>query len=117
MYPRIVYRSPELPEGRYLVDWATADAKLLTGQDIPRSKLTSEGVISVKESSKAGLYNEEVTGQKMVPIDEITQSLYEDEDRLTRFRKIMNITKNKTVDELYEDGWFKDAKASVNLGD
>lgn len=115
--PRIIYKSPEIPEGKVVVDWNTADAKLLTGSDIPRSKLTAEGVINVKESSKAGLYNDEISGLKMVPIEDITQSLYEDEDRLSRFRTIMGITKNKTIDELFEDGWFKDAKAGVSLED
>lgn len=93
-----------------------ADAKLLTGTDIPRSVLSSEGVVDVKESSKAGLYNDAVTGMKMVPITEITSSLYADEERLAKFRRILAITKNKTIDELFADGWFKDAKASVNVG-
>lgn len=115
--PRIVYKSPDLPEGKIMVDWVTADARLLTGQDIPRSKLTADGVINVKESSTAGLYNEEITGMKRVPISDITQALYEDADRLARFRKILGITVNKTIDELYEDGWFKNAKASVPVSE
>ena len=113
--PRIVYKSPDLDSTRVLVDWSVADARLLSGSDIPRSKLTSEGVINVKESSKAGLYNDEVSGLKLVPISDITQALYEDADRLAKFRAIMGITKNKTIDELYDDGWFKDAKAGVSL--
>ena len=115
--PRIVYRSPDLPSDRVLVDWSIADARLLAGQDIPRSKLSAEGVINVKESSKAGLYNEEISGLKLVPISDITQALYEDSDRLSRFRSIMGITVNRTIDELYDDGWFRNSKAGVNLGD
>ena len=112
VYPRIVYRSPELEENRYMVDWSVADAKLLAGPDIPRAKLKSEAVCDIKESSKAGLFNDEVAGLKMVPIQDITQALYEDADRLARLRSILGITVNKTVDELYEDGWFKNAKVS-----
>ena len=115
--PRIVYKSPELPEDKILVDWTTADARLLAGPDIPRSILSAEGVINVKESSKAGLYNDEVSGLKLVPITDITQALYEDADRLARFRKILGITVNKTIDELYDDGWYKDAKSGVSVGE
>ena len=113
VYPRIVYRSPELEEGRFMVDWSIADAKLLAGPDIPRSRLKSEAICDIKDSSKAGLYNDEVAGLKMVPITDITQALYEDADRLSRLRAVLGITVNKTVDELYEDGWFKGAKASA----
>lgn len=112
VYPRIVYRSPELEDGRFTVDWSIADAKLLAGPDIPRSRLKSEAICDIKESSKAGLFNDEVAGLKMVPIQDIMQALYEDADRLSRLRAVLGITVNKTVDELYEDGWFKGAKAS-----
>ena len=117
VYPRIVYRSPDLEEGRFTVDWAIADAKLLSGPDIPRSRLKSEAICDIKESSKAGLYNDEVAGLKMVPIQDITQALYEDPDRLNRLRSVLGITVNKTVDELFEDGWFKDAKGGASASE
>ena len=112
VYPRIVYKSPDIPAGRTIVDWSIADAKLLTSDAVPRSKLSSEGICNVTESSKAGLYNDTVNNLKMVPIEEITAKLYEDEDKLAAFRKLLGISKNRTLEELYEDGWFKDAKGA-----
>ena len=113
--PRIVYRSPDLEEGRVLVDWSVADANLLAGPDIPRSKLSSEGVCNVKETTKAGFFSDDILGLKGVPIKEITDAIYADADRLAKLREILGIQVNHTLDELYEDGWFRDAKAGVGI--
>ena len=115
--PRIVYKSPTLPEGRVLVDWSVADANLLAGPDIPRSTLKSQGVCNVVESSKAGLYNDDILDLKGVTISEITSAIYADSERLAKLRSILGITVNHTLDELYDDGWFKDAKSGVVQSD
>ena len=111
--PRIVYRSPTLEEGSVLVDWSVADAALLAGPDIPRSKLASEGVCNVKETAKSGLYSDDTLDLKGVPISEITAAIYADADRMKKLREILGITVNHTLDELYEDGWFREAKAAI----
>ena len=112
IYPRIQYKSPDQEEDRIVINWNIADAKLLAGQDVPRSKLASEGICDVKESSKAGLYNDVVNNLKMVPIEDITQNLYETPDKLNALRAHLGININRTVEELWEDGWFRGAKAS-----
>ena len=117
IYPRISYKAPDQPEGRIVVDWNIADAKLLSGQDIPRSKLAADGICDVKESSKAGLYNDAVNNLKMVPIEDIIQNLYESPDKLAAFRAHLGISTNRTVEELWEDGWFKDAKPASSFGE
>ena len=117
IYPRISYKAPEQPEGRIVVDWNIADAKLLSGTDIPRSKLAADGICDVKESSKAGLYNDAVNNLKMVPIEDIIQNLYESPDKLAAFRGHLGISTNRTVEELWEDGWFKDAKSASSFGE
>ena len=113
IYPEIVYRGEGVEEGRVQIDWDAADAALLTGTDILRTKLVEKEVCDVKESSEKGLFNDEIAGLKKVPIAEITQALYNDEERLAKFRELHQIATHKTLEKLFEQGWFFDA-ASVN---
>ena len=118
IYPRIIYKAPNLEEGITKVDWSIADAKLLTSSDVPRSKLASEGICNVTASSKEGLYNDPVNNLKMVPIEEITAASYSDPEKISALRKHLTITENKNLDQLYEDGWYKGAKiAPADLED
>lgn len=114
IYPRIIYKSPDLPEGVTKVDWSVADAKLLTSTDIPRSKLSSEGICNVTPSSKEGLFNDTVNNLKMVPITEITQAIYADPEKLSALRKHIGIVENKNLDQLWDDGWYKGAKGDMS---
>ena len=115
--PRIIYRSPEIDEGKVKVDWGIADARLLSGPDIPREVLKKAGVCNVKESSKAGLYSDDVLGLSCVPIEEITAKIYSDPEKLSVLRKELNISRDKTLDELWESHWFFGAKSAVDEGD
>ena len=115
--PRIIYKSSNNTEDgedgklhRTVVDWNVADALLLTGADIPRDALKRAGVCCVKESSKAGLYNDEVLGLHGVPFEEIHRAIYSDPDRLSALRKHLDISTFKTIEQLWDDGWFYDAK-------
>lgn len=115
--PRIIYKSSNNTEDgeegqlhRTVVDWNIADALLLTGADIPRDALKRAGVCCVKESSKAGLYNDEVLGLHGVPFEEIHRAIYSDPDRLSALRKHLDISTFKTIEQLWDDGWFYDAK-------
>lgn len=110
--PRIVYKHPDLDPDKVMVDWDIADARFLCGPDIPREAMRKAGVCNTKESSKAGLYSDDVLGLSCVPIQEITSAIYGDEDRLAAFRKELSITRAKTLDELWADGkWFFDARS------
>lgn len=115
--PRIIYKSPELEQGKVKVDWDIADARLLSGPDVPRDALKKAGVCNVKESSKAGLYSDDVLGLSCVPIEEITSAIYSDEDRLAALRKELSISKCKNLEELWNDGWFFNARTIVDEGD
>ena len=64
----------------------------------------------MKPATEKGLYNDEVLGLKKVPIQEITAAIYADPDRLKAFRAIHQIMTYKTLEEMYEEGWFFDAK-------
>lgn len=110
IYPRIIYQSPDLDQGRFKIDWDIADAKLLAGPDIPREALKNAGICSVKESSKAGLYSDEVLGLSCVPIQEITSAIYAEPDRLSALREQLKIYKYQTLEELWESGWLFDAR-------
>jgi hypothetical protein len=112
IFPEIVYRN-DGDSTRVFIDWDAADAELLSTDDgnrILRSKLYDEGICAVKASSEKGLYNDEILGLKKVPIREITDALYADPERLDKFREIEQITVYKTLEQLYEAGWFFDAK-------
>lgn len=124
IYPRIIYKSANKGEGgdegtlsRTTVDWSVADALLLTGADIPRDALRRDGVCCVKESSKAGLYNDEVLGLSGVPFSEIHQAIYSDPERLSMLRKHLDISTFKTIEQLWEDGWFYGAKPLLSGDD
>lgn len=93
------------------VDWTIADARLLSGPDIPREALKRAGVCNVKESTKAGLYSDDVLGVSCVPIEDILEKIYSDPARIGRLRQELSIYTAKTLDELWEDGWFFDARA------
>lgn len=118
IYPRIIYKTADTSEGedgegklhKTVVDWNIADALLLSGADIPRDALRKEGVCCVKESSKAGLYNDEVLGLHGVPFTEISTAIYSDPERLSALRKHLDISTFKTIEQLWEDGWFYGAK-------
>jgi hypothetical protein len=118
IYPRIIYKTSETPEGddgesklhKTVVDWNIADAILLSGSEIPRDALRKDGVCCVKESSKAGLYNDEVLGLHGVPFVEISNAIYSDPERLSALRKHLDISTFKTIEQLWEDGWFYGAK-------
>jgi RecA/RadA recombinase len=122
--PRIIYKSSNNTEDgedgqlhRTVVDWNVADALLLTGADIPRDALRRDGVCCVKESSKAGLYNDDVLGLSGVPFSEIHQAIYSDPERLSMLRKHLDISTFKTIEQLWEDGWFYGAKSLISGDD
>lgn len=117
IFPRIGYKAPDLEDDKFRIDWDIADAKLLSGPDIPRDALKKEGICAVKESSKAGLYSDEVLGMSCVPIQEIVQRIYSEPDRLAALRKQLGIYKYKNLDELWESGWLFDAKVSSGGSD
>lgn len=117
IYPRIVYKSPEMPEDNILVDWATADAKLLSGDHIPRAVLSKKGICNTKESSKSGLYSDDILGLTCVPIQEITAKIYSEPDRLAALRKELGIVVYRNLEQLWEHGWFFDARKDVPNGD
>lgn len=117
IFPRIVYQSPDLEQDRFRIDWDIADAKLLAGPDVPRDALKSAGICAVKESSKAGLYSDEVLGLSCVPIQEITQKIYSEPDRLKALREQLKIYKYQNLEELWESGWLFDARHSVTGAD
>lgn len=111
IFPEIVYRD-EGDSSRVYIDWEAADAELLTSDSprLLRSTLYDEGVCAVKAATEKGLYNDDILGLKRVPISEITAALYADPERLAKFREIHQITVYKTLEELYEAGWFFNAK-------
>ena len=112
--PRIVYKSAsEDGTPNTYVDWTIADARLLSGPDIPREALKRAGVCNVKESTKAGLYSDDVLGVSCVPIEGILEKIYSDPARIGRLRQELSIYTAKTLDELWEDGWFFDARSIV----
>lgn len=107
IYPEIIYRGGDEGDKVY-IDWLAADAALLTGDDILRTECAKQGVCDVRESSEKGLYNDDVSGLKKVPIKEITAAIYSDPERIGKFREIHQIGVHKTLDQLYEQGWFFD---------
>ena len=115
--PRIVYKHPDLDPDKVRVDWDIADARFLSGPDIPREALKKAGVCNTKESSKAGLYSDDVLGLTCVPIQEITQAIYSDPEKLAALRKELSITRGRTLEELFEDGWFFKARAAMEDSD
>ena len=114
IFPEIVYRDPEM-EDRVYIDWYAADAALLTGDGIPRTKLAKEDVCDTKASSEKGLYSDSVLGLTKVPIQEITQAIYSDPERLARFRELNQISVHKSLEQLAEQGWFFDAKGAKKV--
>ena len=117
IFPEIVYRgNPENPNLVYL-DWEAADAELLCSDRLLRSELTKQEVCNTKAASDKGLFNDEILGLKRVPIQEVISALYSDEERIKRFREIHQIAKYKTIDELFEAGWFFDAKGTMAQGE
>ena len=109
--PEIIYRGgdPDAPDHVY-IDWDAADAELLTSDRVLRTALAEQEVCAVKPATEKGLYNDEILGLKKVPIQEITAAIYADPDRLKAFRAIHQIMTYKTLEEMYEEGWFFDAK-------
>lgn len=109
IFPEIVYRGDsEIPDMVY-IDWDAADAELLTSDRILKTELAKQEVCATKAASEKGLFNDEVLGLKRVPIQEITAAIYSDPGRLERFRTINQIATYKTLEQLYEAGWFFDA--------
>lgn len=106
IHVRVNFRGPDIPVGKTVVDWAFSDAKLLTGPDIRRDELKKQGICNTKESTKAGLYSDDVLGLSCVPIEEITTAIYSDASRLAAFRALHDIKVFKTLDELWDAGWF-----------
>lgn len=106
IFPTVVYKSPDLEPGMVKVDFSTATANLLTGDDIHRSELAKAGVCDTKASTKPGLYNDAVLGLKLVPIEEIEQAIYSDPEKIKKFREIEGISTFNTLDELWDNGWF-----------
>ena len=102
--PEIIYRGGDTDQ--VYVDWTAADAELLTSDRILKSALAERGVCAVKAATEKGLYNDDILGLKRVPIEEITNAIYSDPDRLQAFRDIHQIATYKTLEELYEQGWF-----------
>ena len=118
IFPEIVYRSSdEDDKNRIFIDWDAADAELLTSDRLLRSTLYDEGVCATKAATEKGLYNDEILGLKKVPIQEVTAALYADPDRIQKFRDIHQITVYKTLEQLYETGWFFDAKKLCKVED
>lgn len=116
IFPDIVYRGDADNPGMVYLDWNAADAELLCSDRLPKSELLKNDVCATKAASEKGLFNDEVLGLKRVPIQEITAAIYSDPDRLARFREINQIAVYKTLEELYEAGWFFNS-AKVNKTD
>lgn len=116
IFPDIVYRGDTDNPGMVFLDWSAADAELLCSDRLPKSELLKNDVCATKAASEKGLFNDEVLGLKRVPIQEITAAIYSDPERLARFREINQIAVYKTLEELYEAGWFFNS-AKVNKTD
>lgn len=119
IFPEIVYRdvTADVPEAVY-IDWSAADAELLISDRIQTTALKNEEVCAVRACTEKGLYTDEILGLKKVPIEEIVAALYADEARLAKFREIHQIARYKTLDELYDAGWFFDSgKLTATEGD
>lgn len=115
VFPHIVYRREDLEPGKIMLDWNPADEMLLVNQ-VPKSLLTSAEVCNVTaSSSKPGLFSDSIMGLKDVPITEIVAALYADAERLAKFRQILGIQRYKTIEELWGDGWFFDARGNAGL--
>ena len=107
----------DVPEAVY-IDWSAADAELLISDRIQTTALKNEEVCAVRACTEKGLYTDEILGLKKVPIEEIVAALYADEARLAKFREIHQIARYKTLDELYDAGWFFDSgKLTATEGD
>ena len=107
IFPEIVYRDATAadPDAVY-IDWKAADAELLTSDRIQKTALRDAEVCAVSACTEKGLYSDDILGLKKVPIEEIVATLYADEERLAKFREIHQIARYKTLDELYDAGWF-----------
>lgn len=117
IYPEIVYRGKDDDSDRVYIDWDAADAELLTSDRILKTELAKQDVCAVKACTEKGLYSDDILGLKKVPISEITAALYADAGRLLRFRNIHQIMRYKTLEELYDQGWFFDAKKLAKMED
>ena len=110
IFPEIVYRDASSANSEAVyIDWNAADAELLTSDRIQATALRNEDVCAVRACTEKGLYTDEILGLKKVPIEEIVSALYSDKARLAKFREIHQIAQYKTLDELYDAGWFFDS--------
>lgn len=94
------------------VDWDYAELELLTSTRIPRSRLSSQGICNASWNSAGTAINDTVIGVKGMEPSEYLNLLKSDESRLEAFRDALNITRGKTLDELWDAGWFFDRKDS-----
>lgn len=113
VYPRVYYKSTDRGDCAY-VDWDYADAELLSSDRIPRSFLASKGICDVKVSTKPGLYSDAVNKLSCVTFQEIMAVIKADPSRYKALQDALEIHRYKTLDELWDNGWFYDARIAAD---